>query len=76
METILPTFLPLLLCVHSKLTYVHLSAVDALDFGNAVLKLVETLIDTENGWPKSSKSGSYWATSGETRRLHPLKRPS
>jgi len=22
------------------------------------------------------KSGSYWATAGDTRRLHPLKKPS
>lgn len=61
---------------HFKEIAFDLSAVDALDFGNAVLKLVETLVDTEKGWPKSSKSGSYWATSGETRRLHPLRRPS
>ncbi len=48
---------------------------DALDFGQAVLELVEVLIDPDKGWPRSSRSGSYWATSGETRRLHPLKKP-
>jgi energy-coupling factor transporter ATP-binding protein EcfA2 len=48
---------------------------DALGFGQAVLELVEILIDPDKGWPRSSKSGSYWATSGETRRLHPLKNP-
>jgi ABC-type cobalamin/Fe3+-siderophores transport system ATPase subunit len=48
---------------------------DALGFGQAVLELVEILIDPDKGWPRSSKSGSYWSTSGETRRLHPLKNP-
>jgi len=49
---------------------------DAIAFGTEVLALADALIDHEAGWPKNGKSGSYWATAGETRRLHPLKRPS
>lgn len=49
---------------------------DALAFGLEVLALADAVIDQDAGWPRSSKSGSYWATSGETRRLHPLRKPS
>ena len=49
---------------------------DALGFGQKVLELIETLADAEAGWPRNSKSGSYWANSGETRRLHPLRQPN
>lgn len=49
---------------------------DALAFGAEVLALADALIDHEVGWPRNGKSGSYWATAGETRRLHPLKKPS
>ncbi len=48
---------------------------DALGFGQQVLLLMDTLTDADAGWPRSSKSGSYWATAGETRRLHPLQQP-
>ena len=48
---------------------------DALGFAQQVLALVDALIDPNAGWPKSAKSGSYWATAGETRRLHPLREP-
>lgn len=48
---------------------------DAIGFGQQVLALMDLLTDVERGWPKDSKSGSYWATSQETRRLHPLKQP-
>jgi energy-coupling factor transporter ATP-binding protein EcfA2 len=48
---------------------------DAIGFGQVVLDLVECLIDPDKGWPRNSKSGIYWSTSGETRRLHPLKKP-
>jgi hypothetical protein len=48
---------------------------DAIGFGQQVLALMDILTDVEKGWPKDSRSGSYWATSGETRRLHPLKQP-
>lgn len=49
---------------------------DAVGFGAEVLALTDALIDHEAGWPRNGKSGSYWATAGETRRLHPLKKPS
>lgn len=49
---------------------------DAISFGTEVLALIDNLVDHEAGWPRNAKSGSYWATAGETRRLHPLKRPS
>lgn len=49
---------------------------DATRFGIEVLQLMDCLIDHEHGWPRNNKSGSYWATAGETRRLHPLKKPS
>ncbi len=49
---------------------------DAIAFGAEVLVLMDCLIDHEAGWPRNDKSGSYWATAGETRRLHPLKKPS
>ena len=48
---------------------------DAIRFGTEVLALMDCLIDHENGWPRNNKSGSYWATSGETRRLAPFKKP-
>lgn len=48
----------------------------ALAFGAEVLALADSLIDHEVGWPRNGKSGSYWATAGETRRLHPLRKPS
>jgi hypothetical protein len=49
---------------------------DAIGFGQKVLELIDALADPEAGWPRNSKSGSYWANSGETRRLHPLQQPS
>ncbi len=49
---------------------------DALAFGRHVLDLVDALVDSEYGWPRSDRSGSYWASASERRRLHPLKRPT
>lgn len=49
---------------------------DAVGFGQQVLLLMDALTCPTEGWPKSSKSGSYWATAGETRRLHPLQQPT
>jgi energy-coupling factor transporter ATP-binding protein EcfA2 len=49
---------------------------DAIGFGHKVLELIETLADPDAGWPRNSKSGKYWANSGETRRLHPLQQPT
>jgi energy-coupling factor transporter ATP-binding protein EcfA2 len=49
---------------------------DALGFGQKVLELIEAIADPDAGWPRSSKSGKYWANLGETRRLHPLQQPT
>ena len=62
-------------CHFNALSFELLDA-DAIAFGTEVLALIDCLVDHEVGWPRSDKSGSYWATSGETRRLHPLKKPS
>jgi hypothetical protein len=48
---------------------------DAITFGTEVLALADALIDHEAGWPKNGKSGCYWSTAGDTRRLYPLKKP-
>jgi len=48
---------------------------DAMRFGRSVLELAEIVVDPEVGWPSNGNSGSYWATKGETRRMHPLRRP-
>lgn len=62
-------------CHFNKLSFDLLDS-DAIGFAQHALSLIEALADETSGWPKSDKSGSYWATSGETRRLHPLKRPT
>lgn len=49
---------------------------DAIGFGQQVLQLMEVLTDNESGWPKNGKSGEYWATGEDTRKLHPFKRPT
>jgi hypothetical protein len=49
---------------------------DAIGFGQNVLALIQTLADPDAGWPRSDKSGKYWANSGETRRLYPLQQPT
>lgn len=48
---------------------------DALAFGQQVSDLMDVLVDSNSGWPKNGKSGRYWATTGETRRLHPYRKP-
>lgn len=62
-------------CHFNQLSFELLDA-DALGFGQQVLELVQVLTDENAGWPRSGKSGSYWSNVGETRRLHPLKKPS
>ena len=62
-------------CHFNELSFDLLDS-DAIGFGSQVLSLMDALLDHETGWPKNAKSGSYWATAGETRRLHPLKKPS
>jgi energy-coupling factor transporter ATP-binding protein EcfA2 len=54
----------------------NLPEADAIRFSKTVLQLSDYLVDIEYGWPGSNKSGSYWANAKETRRLHPLMRPS
>ncbi|MDZ4722171.1 MAG: ATP-binding protein [Roseiflexaceae bacterium] len=49
---------------------------DAIHFGSQALALIEALADADAGWPRSAKSGAYWANAGQTRRLYPLKQPS
>ncbi len=53
-----------------------LPAADATRFATLVHDLGSTLICADEGWPGSDKSGSYWSTKSETRRLHPLKKPA
>lgn len=48
---------------------------DAKHFATKVLELADLLVHPEHGWPRSDKSGSYWASAKEARRLHPLKEP-
>jgi hypothetical protein len=48
---------------------------DAVRFSTLVLELADPVVDVNVGWPMNDSSGSYWATAGETRKLHPLKRP-
>lgn len=62
-------------CHFNQLSFELLDS-DALGFGKTVLQLIETVADPDAGWPKSDKSGKYWANSGETRRLHPLQQPT
>jgi hypothetical protein len=62
-------------CHFNQLSFDLLDA-DAIGFGQQVLELMSALTDEDAGWPRNGKSGSYWATTGETRRLHPYKKPS
>lgn len=61
-------------CHYNDLAHV-LPQKDALEFASLVHEIGAALICDDEGWPGSDKSGSYWATKGETRRLHPLKKP-
>lgn len=60
---------------YNRLSF-QLPEADAIRFARLVHEFANHLTDSDAGWPKSNKSGSYWATAGETRRLHPLKEPS
>lgn len=62
-------------CHYNELAQ-HLPEQDAQRFAQLVLEVAETIICPDEGLPSSEKSGSYWATKGETRRLHPLRKPS
>jgi hypothetical protein len=62
-------------CHFNALSFDMLDA-DAIGFGQQVLLLIDALADPSAGWPRNKKSGKYWATAGETRRLHPLVQPN
>jgi recombinational DNA repair ATPase RecF len=49
---------------------------DGFKFAKLVAELADALICSDYGWPTKDKSGSYWNNGGDTRRLHPLKKPS
>ena len=61
---------------HFKAISFDLLDTDAIGFAKQVLELVDTLVCPDHGWPSNANSGSYWRNSGDTRRLHPLKRPA
>ncbi len=49
---------------------------DGIAFAKLVEQLADALICPDHGWPSKDKSGTHWANGGDTRRLHPLKKPS
>ena len=61
---------------HFKAISFDLLDQDAVGFANHVVKLVDALSHPDDGWPSNDKSGSYWRNSGDSRRLHPLKKPA
>ena len=61
---------------HFKAISFELLDTDAVGFAKHVLLLVDALTHPEDGWPSNDKSGSYWRNGADSRRLHPLKRPS
>lgn len=60
---------------HFKTISFEMLDADALAFGQQVAALMDAITDPVHGWPSNDKSGSYWRNSGDTRRLHPLKKP-
>lgn len=62
-------------CHFNEISF-HLLNSDALTFGRLVFDLMAVLTDGDTGWPGNGKSGEYWATAGETRRLHPFTFPA
>lgn len=48
---------------------------DGIKFAQLVEQLADALLCADHGWPGKDKSGSYWSNGGDTRRLHPLKKP-
>ena len=61
---------------HFKEITFELMDADAIGFAQQVVALADALVCPTYGWPGSNKSGSYWRNSGDTRRLHPLQKPS
>lgn len=54
----------------------HLTGSEGIAFAQQVYALADALVCPEHGWPMNDKSGSYWRNGGDTRRLHPLRKPS
>lgn len=48
---------------------------EGIRFARLVEQLCDALICPDHGWPNKD-TGSYWKNGGDTRRLHPLKKPS
>lgn len=61
---------------HFKAISFELLDADAVVFSKQVLQLADALTHPEDGWPSNDGSGSYWRNSADSRRLHPLKKPS
>lgn len=61
---------------HFKAISFELLDTDAVGFAKHVLLLVDALTHPDHGWPSNDKSGSYWRNTADSRRLHPLKKPS
>ncbi len=61
---------------HFKALSFELLDTDGIGFAKQVLALADTLVCPDHGWPSNNSSGSYWRNSGDTRRLHPLIKPS
>lgn len=61
---------------HFKAISFDLLDQDALGFAKHVVQLVDALSHPDDGWPSNDKSGSYWRNSGDSRRLHPLRKPA
>ena len=59
----------------NKLSF-ELYPADAIKFARKVETLADALVCQDHGWPGRNKSGSYWSNGGDTRRLHPLQKPS
>jgi hypothetical protein len=60
---------------HFKAISFDLLDQDAIGFANHVVQLVDALSHPDDGWPTNDKSDSYWRNNGDSRRLHPLKKP-
>jgi energy-coupling factor transporter ATP-binding protein EcfA2 len=61
---------------HFKAISFELLDADAVGFAKHVVQLVDLLTHSEHGWPSNDKSGSYWRNNADSRRLHPLKKPT
>ncbi|HET9392572.1 MAG TPA: AAA family ATPase [Candidatus Rubrimentiphilum sp.] len=61
---------------HFKTISFDLPDQDAIGFARLVVQLVDALSHPDHGWPTNDNSGSFWRNNGDSRRLHPLKKPS